>query len=100
MTTYTDVAFTFRVTGLDLTTTSGHHVTFSQGSIVVDTANVTIESATQGIVTLTQAQTGLFKGGRDIKVQLNYFVNGERKATPEKVITVADNLLKRVLKNG
>ena len=98
MTQYTDVAITFTVTGVDLTTITEPHVTFEQGYTLIDVTDVNIVDASTFIVNLTQEQTGQFKEGA-IKVQLNFFnALGKRKANKTPVsIPVGSNLLKRIL---
>lgn len=98
---YTDVPITITVNGVDLTTISQPHLTFSQGyNTVVDITDITIISATACSVVLTQAQTGLFKLG-DIQCQLNFFDGtGKRKASEIATIAAESNLLRRILSNG
>lgn len=101
MTTYTDLPITIRVTGYDMTAADNIHVTFRQGAVVVVVTDITVDSATQITLVLTQWQTGRFKGDKPIEVNINFFdANGLRKASKTATIGVDSNLLERIINNG
>lgn len=101
MTTYTDLPITIRVTGYDMTAADNIHVTFKQGGTSVVVTDVAVDSTTQISLTLTQCQTGRFKGDKPIEVNLNFFdADGLRKASKTATIAVNSNLLERIINNG
>lgn len=98
MRVYTDVTFTVRVTGYDLTALRDIHATFAQNNTVIDVSDPIVGSSSMMTFVLTQEQTRCFKVG-DCKVMLNYIKpNGLRGASKNEItLTVEDNLLKRIL---
>lgn len=100
MTQYTDVLINFTVNGVDMTTVSQPHITFTQDNMVLDVTDISITDAQNFSLILNQAQTGRFKVG-NVKVQLNYINNvGKREASDIAEISATSNLLKRILSNG
>ena len=99
MRTYTDVPVTITVDGYDMTAATNIHVTFKQGSRLVDVNDVTVGSATSLSLVLTQQQTAMFRAGTDIiEVQLNFIdANGRRKGSEIAALSADDNLLRRIL---
>lgn len=80
------------------------YVTFSQGETALTKSEVDItrgETDTEIVVTLSQAETGLFKALAPILVQCNWLTNdGTRVATSSAMISSIDNLLDEVVEYG
>lgn len=103
MTTFTDVDITIHLKGIDnIGQAEDLHVTFRQGTTEVDVSGdrVSVLGPQDISLSLSQRETGRFVPDAAVKVQLNFFLVGKRRASRKKTIDVADNLLRRILGNG
>jgi len=95
---YTDTDIVIDIEGGVLSDLHGMHVTFAQGTTVVDVTDVSVTSPTRLIVPLSQVQTGRFNDANPVKVQLNYFTAANKRKKSDIVeIEVGSNLLRRIV---
>lgn len=99
---YTDAEFSLTAKGIDLTTADAVCVTVSDKTRSISVTNTTPTLAAVGGGTavtfeLTQEETGKFVENTDADVEINYWINGKRKATQIGQIRVGENLLKEVI---
>lgn len=98
---YTDQDVIIDITGGSLDNISGIHITFAQGVNSIDITNVSVESSTRLMASLTQAHTGKFRADMPVQMQMNYFnAFGKRKRSNIVEIAVGTNLLRRIVEYG
>ena len=100
---FTSPLHTLFIKGFELTDYSRVYVTYSdkprKNVVTVTDCVVTIENGGTKIETqLTQEQTGSFKDGDIVSVQVNWLTSsGKRMATSVTNIRVEENLIKEVI---
>ena len=102
---YTTPAITLKVKGMDISQ-SDAYVTLKQDPLKLTKsgADLTISTETvQGVTntiisfTLSQEETASFTQNLAVKIQVNWYSNGTRLATKQKLISFQENLLDEVI---
>lgn len=95
----TDAELTLRFHGLDLTTIDSTPipiVSIRQGGLYCESSSVTIVDSEKMIASFSQRETERFKP-RTAEVQVNYWIEGKRKAIEQIPVTIGENNTDRVI---
>lgn len=93
----TDTELTLHFEGLDLTTIDADPapvVAIKKGITYVESSTVTVVDSEKLIARFEQRETATFSAG-DAVLQVNYWVNGNRRAVECVPITIGENIVNR-----
>lgn len=97
MTRWTDTELTIHFDGLDLTTidaTPAPVVAIKNGIAYTESKTVSVVDSEKLTARFDQRETAALGAG-DAVLQINYWVDGDRKSTDEVPITIGNNIVNR-----